>query len=365
MTRLAVVASGLVSAVGYNAPASLAALRAGISGVRGIGHRDRHSGAPLRCARVSLPQRGAGVDLLVDLLAPAVHECLMAAQPLRLGQIPLLIGVSAPDRPARPADLDTRLLAALCARLGGTAHPASQLYAADQIGAALALMQAQRLLASQRAGCVIVAGVDSFLDPKMLDAYNERRRLLTDLNVNGFLGGEAGAAVLVVAADADADVDVDADTDAPDLSGKAGGLRITGWGAAEESATIESTAPLRAQALTTAIKTALGAAARSMPEVDFRITDLSGEHYKFKEALFAAIRLDDQPRAQALPLWHPIEFIGEVGAAIGPCLLAWAAHAFEHGYAPGPVALCHLGSDAGGRAALVLEPARGRVGAFR
>jgi 3-oxoacyl-[acyl-carrier-protein] synthase-1 len=56
-------------------------------------------------------------------------------------------------------------------------------------------------------------------------------------------------------------------------------------------------------------------------------------------------------------MWHPIEHLGEVGAAILPCLLAWAAHAMREGYAPGGRALCHVGSDTGERAALVVRAA--------
>ena len=86
----------------------------------------------------------------------------------------------------------------------------------------------------------------------------------------------------------------------------------------------------------------------------FRITDLSGEHYKFKEALFVLTRLDREPRSQILDLWHPIEYLGEVGAAILPCLLAWTMHARDHKYAPGRLALCHVGNDNGQRAAMIL-----------
>ena len=92
-----------------------------------------------------------------------------------------------------------------------------------------------------------------------------------------------------------------------------------------------------------------------MRDVALRVTDLSGEHYKFKEAAFVAGRLDTSARSTPLDLWHPIQYLGEVGAAILPCLLAQALHAGRFGYAPGPISLCHVGSDAGERAALVAK----------
>ena len=87
----------------------------------------------------------------------------------------------------------------------------------------------------------------------------------------------------------------------------------------------------------------------------YRLTDLSGEHYKFKEAAFVAGRLNSGERDVPLDLWHPIEYLGEIGAAILPCLLAQAMHAAREQYAPGPLALCHVGSDTGERAALVVS----------
>ena len=113
MTRpatLCVVASGLVTPIGFSADASLAALHAGVSGVRVLGHRHPASGRPLRGGRVALTQRGAGASLLAGLLAPAVGECLgVATAPLQ--EVPWLVGTSAVTRPGRPRRLDEWLLA--------------------------------------------------------------------------------------------------------------------------------------------------------------------------------------------------------------------------------------------------------------
>lgn len=335
---LAVRASGLVTALGYNAPATLAALRAGVSGISTDVFADRQGGKPYRCARVSLPQRWAGVALLADLLAPALHECLQAAPGLTLADIPLLVGVSHPDRPGRPEGLEEQLLPLLAARLEGGLHPCSRVYPIGHAGCAQALLDACRLVQAGRARQVLVAGVDSYVDRETLEAFDERRRLLCSGTFNGFLAGEAGAAVLVSAPD-----------------GEEGLPCIVGLAQAMEAARIDHTEPLRAEGLTQAIRGALVAAGCKMSDIDLRLNDLSGEHYKFKEAMFAAIRLDRSPRARPLPMWHPIEYLGETGAAILPCLLAWGAHAMREGYAPGRWALCHVGSDSGERAALVMK----------
>ncbi|AQH03960.1 hypothetical protein A9R05_33860 (plasmid) [Burkholderia sp. KK1] len=337
MTRLAVLASGMVTALGFNAPATLAALRAGVSGIEQTWLADTESGVPLRGAKARLPQWWDGVGKLANLLAPAIHECAAAAHPLPLREIPLLIGIAAPGRPARLAQLDEGLLDELHDRLRLARHPHTRVFAHDQAGCALALLHAQALIDEGVAQRVIVAGVDSFLSQPALDIYMQRRRVMTQMNSNGFFPGEAGCAVLVGGANG--------------LSARA--LVIEGMAADTESATIDSTNPLTARALTRAIREALARAGLRMKDIGYRLTDLSGEHYKFKEAAFAYNRFKDDERSGPLALWHPIEYLGEIGAAILPCLLAQALHAASLRYAPGPVALCHIGSDAGERVAIV------------
>lgn len=71
--------------------------------------------------------------------------------------------------------------------------------------------------------------------------------------------------------------------------------------------------------------------------------------------MLAAMRFEHgQRREELFDLWHPIEYIGEVGAAIGPCVFALAHHAIKNGYAPGPIALCHFSNDNGERAAAMV-----------
>jgi 3-oxoacyl-[acyl-carrier-protein] synthase-1 len=337
--RLTVVASGMVTGVGYNAPATLAAMRAGVSGIRAETWPDFESGKMVRCARVSFPQRHAGTALLADLVTPAIEECLFASGQSDTQRIPLLLGVARPEQPARPADVEQTLLQDIYDRLDATPCRDSKIYPGDQVGSAFALLDAQRLIAAGAAQHVLIAGVDSLLDRPAIYGYTAQRRLLTPSNFNGFLPGEAGTAVLVSGG-----------------TEQQGGLRISGVGYAQESATITGTAPMRGDGLTNAIRAALADAGLNMGGIDFRVSDASGEHYKFKEAMFALVRLDQTPRDEPLALWHPIEYLGEIRAAILPCLLAWTWDAVSRGYAPGPDALIHLGSDDGHRFALVVQP---------
>ena len=86
----------------------------------------------------------------------------------------------------------------------------------------------------------------------------------------------------------------------------------------------------------------------------YRITDISGEQYYFKEAALALARTL-RARKEEFDLWHPAECTGETGAAAGAAIIAQACAAAQKGYACGPQVLAHMANDAGQRAALCLQ----------
>jgi 3-oxoacyl-[acyl-carrier-protein] synthase-1 len=168
-----------------------------------------------------------------------------------------------------------------------------------------------------------------------LSVYERASRLLTATNSNGFMPGEAGGAILV---------------------GRPSGepeLLCTGLGYGVEQAHIDSEEPLRADGLSTAFRQALADAGCALNALDFRITDVSGEQYYFKEAALALQRTM-RARREEFDFWHPAECIGEAGAACGPAIVALADAACRKSYAPGRGILGHMGIDAGRRAAMVM-----------
>lgn len=342
MVLLSVKASGMVTAVGFNAAASLAAIRAGISGVREANLWDAESGEYLSAAKVALPQWWEGLGKLAELVAPAIQECLVAAEPVPRKRIPILLGVAASNRPHRFPNLDEQILDEVEFKLEVPHHPLSRVIPRGQVSGVIGIQIAQQLIESKKAPCCIIAGVDSFLQQKVVEAYMEQRRIMTPKNSNGFFPGEAGCAVLVV----------------PSGRNHGNELRIIGLGVGRESGIIESDQPVAGDGLTQALRTAMMQAGIGLSDTDYWLTDQNGEHYKFKETTISRIRLErmrQQPRQRRYEVWHPIEYLGEIGAAITPCLLgtAWAAH--NNGYAPGARALLHVTEDNGERAALVLE----------
>jgi 3-oxoacyl-[acyl-carrier-protein] synthase-1 len=255
-------------------------------------------------------------------------------------RIPLLLCVAEPERPGRLDGLDDRLFADIQDELSTRFAPESAIVAHGRVGVAVALAQARKLLAGGFAR-VLVAATDSLLTWPTLSHYEREDRLLTARNSNGFMPGEGAGALLVGAGE-----------------GHAGELVCTGIGFSREAAHLDSGEPLRAEGLSLAIKAALADAGCAMHDMDFRIADLSGEQYYFKEAALALSRTLRQLKGE-FDVWHPAECIGEQGAAAGLALVALADAASRKAFTQGPNILVHLANDAGQRAALTLQSRRG------
>jgi 3-oxoacyl-[acyl-carrier-protein] synthase-1 len=337
MQPVAIIASGMVTPVGLNADATCAAIRCGVDNFSETRFHDK-GGEWIIGGQVPLEQRWRGLPKLVHMIVPAVRECLVRAGRVRPESIPLLLCVAEEGRAGRLEGLDDRLFDELQTELGVRFHASSAVFARGRVAGALALMQARQLIHDQRVPLCIIAGVDSLLLAPTVATYEDKDRLLTSRNSNGFIPGEAAGAVLVAA-----------------QGGESGPQLICrGIGAGEEKATIESEEPLRGDGMVQALKVALVEAGCTLGELDFRITDANGEQYWFREATLALDRVL-RNRKELFDIWHPADCIGEVGAAVGPCVMGIALQAVRKQYAFGRGPLCHFSADDTTRVALVLS----------
>jgi 3-oxoacyl-[acyl-carrier-protein] synthase-1 len=343
MRPLSVLASGMVTAVGLNAPSTCAAIRCAIDNFSETRFMDK-GGEWIIGSQVPLEQPWRGLPKLVHMAVPAIRECLAYVGDVRPEMIPLLLCVAEKERPGRPQGLDDQLFRDIEAGLGVRFHKFSGVIARGRVAGALAMAEARRLIYEERLPFCLIAGADSFLVAATLTAYEKSDRLLTSQNSNGFIPGEAGTAVLVGPPRRRADKEV----------------LCVGIGIGQEKATIESEEPLRGDGLTAAFKAAFAEAGCTIDDVDFRIADVNGEQYWFKEAALALTRTIRIIK-HGFDIWHPADCIGEVGAAAGPCVLGVALAAVRKNYAVGRGPLCHFASDDGERIALVLSSGNGRV----
>ena len=333
---ISILGTGLVTAVGLTAAASCCAFRTKITNPFETRFIDS-SGAWIMAHQVELDRPSTGLTKLAKMAALAIEEALQDLNKNQWHRLPLLLCVAEVERPGRIAGLDDQLLMQIQSELGVSFAQPSAVVAQGRVSVAMALTQARALLAKINIPGVLVVSADSLLSWPTLSHYEREDRLLTESNSNGFMPGE-GAGALWVAA----------------TNGRAPQLLCTGIGFGQEPAHIDSGEPLRADGLTQAIKTSLDDAGRQLHDMDFRITDNSGEQYYFKEATLALTRTLRQ-RKESFDIWHPAECTGEAGAAAGVAVIATAREACLKGYALGRNILTHWSNDAGQRAAVTLE----------
>lgn len=334
-TPVAIINTGLVTSVGLSASATCAAIRAGLTNPSETRFIDS-SGERIMAHRVPLEQPWRGRIKLAKMAVMAINECLINIPKREWPQIPVLLCVAERERPGRLEGLDDRLFADIQEELGVEFAAQSLVIPHGRVSIGVALMHARRLITDNHLPFVLIAATDSLITWPTLSVYEREQRLLTPNNSNGFIPGEAASALLV----------------GPVATGQQ--LLCTGLGFATETAHIDSGEPLRGDGLTQAIRAALKEASCELHDLDFRIVDLSGEQYYFKEATLALSRIL-RVHKEEFDIWHPAECIGESGAVAGLVALVVANVACRKSYARGPSILCHSANDAGQRTATIVQ----------
>ena len=335
-TPVAILKTGLVTSVGLTAPATCAALRAKLTNPSETRFIDS-GGEWIIAHQVTLEQPWRGLTKLAKMAAMVIEEALGGIAQKEWRHIPLLLCVAERERPGRLDGLDDQLFLDIQTELDAQFSPQSAIVAHGRVSVAVAMTQARALIGGGKFSRVLIAATDSLVSWPTLSHYEREERLLTASNSNGFMPGE-GAGALLVGAD----------------RGAADELLCTGIGFGRETAHIDSGEPLRAEGLSLAIKAALTDAGCAMHDMDFRITDLSGEQYYFKEAALALSRILRR-RKEEFDIWHPAECTGEQGAAAGLAVVALAVAACRKAFTKGPNILAHMANDDGQRAALSLH----------
>lgn len=332
--QLDIVSTGMVTAVGLDAPSSCAAMRARLDGFQ-----ETRFVAPgyewLVGAPVPLPRNWIGEKRLAHMAAAAIVEAFEAVPEAR-DNTALILCLAEESRPGRLTPDAQRLAARIAEITGFTSPHRTRIVAHGRPSGHVALDQARRLLADRTCPYVMICGVDSYLTGVTITHYLAQRRLLTPDNPNGFIPGEAAAAMLCA------------------CPGTGGPLRLFGLGLARESAHIHNSddLPFRADGMTSAYKAAFAEAGCRHSDIVLKIGDLPGESFWFKQTALAMLRTQREA-TDVQPIWAIAAALGNVGAAVVPLMLGWASDAGRKGYSPiGPV-LVEASSDDGATGALV------------
>jgi 3-oxoacyl-[acyl-carrier-protein] synthase-1 len=337
MIELAVENCGTVSNVGLNAPSTFAAIRCGLTNHNETRFMD-HSGQWIAGAEVSLEKPWRGIKKIAHMAAAAIKECLSRIPSQALEDIPLLICLAEMQRAGAIKGIDSTILNEIEKLLDFEINSQSIVINNGPVGVVQALQKADALLTSKRYQYCCVAASDSYLTSATLSHMLKANRLLTPINSDGFIPGEAGTAVLLTTKSNAAQANI----------------VINGIGFGHEKAHILSEHPLRADGMVAAVKGALTMAGQDLGDLDYRICDISGEQYGFKEATLALTRIL-RNKKKAFDIWHPAECVGETGAAIVPLTLGVVSTALQKNYSKGSGILCHYGNDDGQRAAMIVN----------
>lgn len=335
MSPASVVRVGAKTPVGLSARQTGFLLRAGFPAMAEAPLADASGGAITMGFVPTLDPGMIGAERLAELARAPFEE---AVEPLRdlSAEVHLAIDEEYPDLATA-----ARLLEAMIKR----AMPGANVSVEAQGEAALGAMvpRAVRALDARHADVVVLGGAHTDYDPRLIAALEASGRLFSRENLDSRIPGEA-AAFLVLMRPKDA-----ARHRLAPLA------HVIGVGAGRERARPDNDDPaFEAFGLTAAVKQATEPLARDGRTAGWMLTDLTGEMrrlYEWQSVFTRAHKVLGRPYI----IESPAQRIGYLGAAAMPLFVAIAATAWEHGYAPAPIALAIAGTDGGDRAALVLE----------
>ncbi len=338
---------GMVSCLANGSPLNAAAMRCGYDGFHRLDFNQPYSDQSQVGAAIESDL--TGIPRLSHMLEEAIKEAILPlAEDNNQDDNSLPVLICMPEKsPPSYFNNDTTLqniVDQVFSKIDHiTLHPDSFALWRQRCGFVSALAQAQDLIHRQNQAHVLIIGLDSLLEPAILDyfggdLYGNGCRLLSDDCSNGFIPGEAATAVLLSA------------PGKHDTS-----VVIAGVGEGEETAVIgDEEQILMGQGLAQAIVNASDDAGIPVHDTAFRVASISGEDYFFREASLAQHRTLKQKVAEQR-LWHPADSIGEVGAAVGGAMVVMVYYAFVEHYAPGNTVLCHISNDNRQRGAFIMQ----------
>lgn len=196
----AILALGMVTALGHGAEASCAALRAGLNRFAELPGIEIE-GAPVVGAAVREVTDGTlGLGRFVRLAAGAFRDLVdgAALTERELATAGVYLALPSEGRPA----LDPRIGASIAARIGewcevGGLEAKTRVFPSGHAGVIAALLEAMRDLESRRVGRAIVGGVDSLVEPGTVAHYHAQGRLKHGDCPVGLMPGEGAAFFLV------------------------------------------------------------------------------------------------------------------------------------------------------------------------
>lgn len=283
------------------------------------------------------------VDRWMELAVDAIREALTPLEQL-LGQerppVPLMLGLPALPESALPLRCD-KLLRRLRRRfMSGDELSSIRTVTAGHSAGLIAISQARQFIEDGYAPFCLAGGVDSTIDPALIDHLEEQDQLKTERNPWGLIPGEGAGFCLLAAG--------------PLPDGLRSLARLVSVAVESEPHPLGSDGISIGEGLTKAWRGALEPLAEGATIAQL-VSDLNGEPYRANELGLALTRHNEQ----LAPSWvhrTPTKFWGDVGAASGPLGVCVAlAEDITSDDPCGKLSLISTSSESGERCAAVVD----------
>lgn len=339
---------GMISPVGLDAAQACGSIRAGISRFQQTenyyclaAEADLAEPEPLVWACVPGISAQSAVERQVALAARACAEVINDAAIKRRDMPYTYVTLILSENRLSQAKANT-FFAKLQGALGFEFQSEIQAKIAGRIGWFEALKQTSLLLQQGICKHMIVLAVDSLLENGTLQMLDQNGRLKSERNLDGFIPGEAAAAVLLETSET-----------AMARNAKIRAV-VEGIGVGSEPQPFDSNGVCLGDGLTHAVSESVPQKSGAR-KISWVISDCNGESHRGKEWGHCLNRLLNHLNISHD--WYPATALGETGAATAGIACVLAANSWEHSVAPASVCLVVASGEGAGRGALVLSQA--------
>lgn len=339
-----IIAVGARTPLGSTAESSMAAVRAGISQISDHPFIFDGEAEPIQMVRdLQLDPGFMGPERLIEMASSALEEICqsLSTYALDISNIPLLLCLPE-ERPGWAEEHAEIVKDGLDQKVMSLSFRSTEIFSQGHAAGLVALDTACKEILSKKAELCVILGVDSYLTLETLVWLDENRQLATAYHRGAFFPGE-GAGAFAVASDAFVQ------REAIDVLAS-----IRGIGTAKESHLINTETLCLGVGLTECVREAVSSLRLPEEAIQGIICDINGERYRSEEWGFSLLRL---PKVFVDPTDYemPASCWGDVGAASGPLFVVLAVIAGMKKWAKGSRYIIWNSSDAGQRAAAVLE----------
>lgn len=347
--KLYIAGTGMITPLGFDTASTVAAVRAGVCAYQ-LSEFDDEDGHTIKMAH--LPEEAYmsftaeidegdfyndHYDHVIKLSHVAIREAF-ADNPID-APVPLCLGLPEPVEGINHITRSALVKNLMASGELPVAAEQIKTFATGRASGIHAIEMAQRYFSAGNAPYVLIGASDSYYNFPMIRRLAEDKRLLTEVSEDGFVPGESAGFILLTNRIENAMVN----------DGRA--ICVHSPGTADEQGHLYSKEVNKGEGLDKALKAAL--TGQLQDKVSRIYSSVNGEHFWAKELGVATIRNSGYFESDCR-VEHPVDCLGDMGAATAPVLMGLAAADLLADKQLGS-ALIYSSSDYASRAAVRIE----------